>query len=329
MFSRTSLIVLIWAACLHAAPLPSRVFLSDARLSLEIPSGWTTVDSGDLDPLFVRETPEGAEAMIGFRLFPIRDAAAFSSTIDPEALKAFAINDAASQIGKGRILTQGTRLFAERPAYEMTWETPKTEGLEQTQALYVFAENRFAVLLLRARRESFAWLVPEFQKWLESARSLSRRGSGSLDSPSHGGVWAHVGGGARVRFPEDWLIGVADDRMVGAAFAHEERHLTFTLSMEPGAFPAGMPAEAAMPLAKELIEKKGFRVTEAAHEPFHGLPALELSYEGSPGSRLLKGHDIWVFGRQSRWLINIEGDSKLYRARWNDFRDILSAIDFL
>ena len=135
-----------------------------------------------------------------------------------------------------------------------------------------------------------------------------------MDAPAHGGLWVHQTGGAKIAFPEDWLIGVADDRQVGATVAHDKMHLDFTAVVDVCDARLQTMETQEKDAARRAIEKKGFKIVAESEEPFHGYPCFQLTYEGTVEDRFVRGEDLWVSGPKARWLISIEGDAKLLRA---------------
>jgi len=319
--------LLLSVSLLAEEPPPARIFWSDAKVSFTIPDGWAPGDEFPEGPLFIKKTAEGTDAFILGQASAPRDPDRISSDVDPKVLGSFALENI--QSAGGRVLAHNARTLLGKNAYEITWEQKNETSHTQTQSVFFFLENRFLAVALQAQRDSFAWLVPEFQEWLKGLRLLSRTSSGELDAPARGGRWIHETGGARVWIPEHWLIGVADDRMMGATFAENDRFITLTITVEPSEGVDTRLSEKTLALARKAIRTKGFKITEEMNEPFHGLPSLQFSYEGSPKGRFVKGHDLWVLSAKGRWLINLEGDSKLFRDRREDFRDILNALNFL
>ncbi len=66
-----------------------------------------------------------------------------------------------------------------------------------------------------------------------------------------------------------------------------------------------------------------------SEEPFHGLSAFHILYEGTDGGRYLRGQDIWVASPKGRWLFNLEGDGAFFNKLTDDYSDILNNIQFL
>jgi hypothetical protein len=309
-----------------AIEAPPRVFFSDAKLSFTYPDAWQISPSFPVGPLFVRVTQEGTQAFIACQISEPVDSSRISAEISSDVLKEFALAGHAAQ---SRMLSSSARTLAGRPAYEITWENSGTEGVTQYQSIYFFVDNRFYMLSLRASRDSFPWLVPDFQTWLETVRVLSRRESGTLDSPAHGGVWIHQTAGGKVPVPEDWLIAVADDRQLGATVARDKMHVDLTVTVE--VLNAGSPEDLSSHKkpARKSIEKKRHRVTAETDAPFHGYPSFQFAYEGSPQGRFIRGQDIWVASPRALWLISVEGDSVLMRQIQEELEPLLAGIQFL
>lgn len=307
-------------------PPSSRIFWADAKLSFTIPHTWERGSQFPAGPLLMKRATETEIAMIIAQTSAPRDPNRVSSDVDPQTLGRVALEHVST--ANGRVLAHAARTLFGKNAYEITWETKDQGTLTQTQSVFFFMDNRFIAIALQADRNQFAWVVPEFQEWLSMVRPLSRASAGELDSPARGGTWINETGGARVWIPDHWLIGVADDRMLGATFAEEKKFVTLTVTVELAEGVDSRISEKTLALARKAIRRKGFTITEELNEPFHGLPSLQFSYEGSPEGRFVKGHDVWVLSPNGRWLINLEGDSKLFRERREDFRDILNAITF-
>jgi hypothetical protein len=323
------LVFLFATPCRAAEPMGSRVFFSDASISFAMPNHWDLSPAFPMGPLYTKKTQEGTDAFIACRVSNPVGTSKIAASVSTETLKAFAERDAVSQAEGTRILAAAKRTLAGLDAYEITWEISGPDVTVQVQTVYFFHDNRYYSLSLRAQRESFLWLVPDFQGWLNQVRLLSRRDAGALDTPAHGGVWIHQTGGARVTIPEPWLIGVADDRSLGAAFASDKMHVTLTITVDtPGTAEASLNEKQSDEIRKAL-EAKHFKVTELTEEPFHGLPSIQASYEGAPGERFVRGQDIYVFSPKGRWLINMEGDAPLLRQTAGSFSDILNDIHFL
>lgn len=314
------------AFCL-AVDAPPRIFFSDAKLSFTVPDNWSYSESFPYGPLMSRTTPEGSSAFIVCQLSDPLDATKISADVSSDTLKTFAAQDVAAHLGAGRVLASAERALGTRSAYEITWEQP--EGATQSQSVYFYVDGRFAVLTLRAERNSFPWLVPEFQTWLSTIRILARHDSGMLETPSHGGLWVHQTAGAKILVPENWLIGVADDRQVGAVLANGKMHADFTATVELAAPNAPDITAAHKKEARRVIEQKGFTVTAETEEPFHGFPAVEFSFEGTESGRFVKGQDIWVFSPKARWLLTVEGDGAFLRQISSDVQSLLGGIHFL
>lgn len=308
--------------------IESRVFWADAGLSLPVPDGWTFQDAfPDEGPFLMRELDHGRTARITVERDAPDASLPITADLDPEILARAARQKALA--GGSRIVARSDRTLGQRRAAEVTFLTPERDRVWQTQLVVGFMQDRLFSLHLKSLADDFPALVPGFQEWLERVRFLSRDNGGSLDAPSHGGLWIHQTGGARIAFPAIWGVGAADDRQVGAAYTDHQQEVTFTMTVGDPGVPAGEASEADRARIRKDLRSRGFRITEETDEPFHGHPSLQVAYEGAQNKRFLKGRDIWVYTPRGRWLINLQGDSRLFRERLNDFRDILDAIDFL
>jgi hypothetical protein len=315
--------VLAWAV-----ETPPRLFFSDAKLSFEIPDPWEISSSFPFGPLLTRKTQEGTDAFIVCQISDPLDGSRLSADTSVDILKNFATHDLSARATGARTLATTTRTLVGQNAYEVTWLNEGPEGVTQYQSIYFFMDNRFYVLSLKANRDSFPWIVQDFQNWLASVRILSRQDSGKLESPAHGGLWVHQTGGAKIEIPQDWLVGVADDHELGATIARDKMQLAFTAVVD-----ALAPAPREMTIeeknqARHMLQEKGHTIASESEEPFHGLPAFQLVYEDTVDGRFIRGQDLWVWSPKARWLINVEGDSRLLRQLSEEWHGILSNIHF-
>ena len=275
-----------------------------------------------------RKTQEGTDAFIVCQISDPVDSSRLSADTSTDILKNFATHDLSSRATGARTLATTDRTLAGQNAYEVTWLNEGPEGVTQYQSVYFFLDNRFYVLSLKANRDSFPWIVQDFQNWLTSVRILSRQDSGKLDSPAHGGLWVHQTGGAKIEVPDDWLIGVADDRELGATIARDKMHIDLTAvvdSLSPAAHEMTLEEKDQV---RRTIQEKGHKIVAESEEPFHGLPAFHVAYEDTVEDRFIRGQDLWIWSPKARWLINIEGDSRLLRQRQDEWQGILSNIHF-
>jgi hypothetical protein len=297
-------------------------------LSFVVPEPWDVPSSFPFGPLLTRKTQEGTDAFIQCQISDPVNTGRMSADVSIDTLKNFAAGDIGSRSKNSRTLASSARTLVGQNAYEVTWLSEGPEGVVQYQSVYFFMENRYYVLSLRAQRDSFPWIVQDFQSWLLSIHRLAREESGKLAAPAHGGLWVHQTGGAKIAFPEEWLVGVADDRQVGATIAHDKMHLDFTAEVEVQGAPAkpfGADEKAA---ARKTLEQKGYVVTTDSDEPFHGFPCYRLTYEGTLDGRFVRGQDLWVSSPRARWLINFEGDGAYYRQMTNQWQGILNTMHF-
>ena len=322
-----ALCLLPFAFC-HAAETPPRLFFSDAKLSFLVPAPWNVPSSFPFGPLLTRKTQEGTDAFILCQISGPVDSSRLSADASVDVLKAFATNDISSRAKTSRILASSARTLIGQNAYEVTWLSEGPEGVTQYQSVYFFMENRYYVLSLRANRDSFPWIVQDFQGWLLSIHRLSREESGKLAAPAHGGLWVHQTGGAKIAFPEEWLVGVADDRQIGATIARDPMHLDFTAEVAVLGSPAKEFGSDEKAAARKTLEQKGYAVTADSDEPFHGFPCYRLMYEGTIDGRFIRGQDLWVSSPRARWLINFEGDGAYLRQLTNQWQGILNGIQF-
>lgn len=310
-----------------APALPSRIFYADARVSFTIPDHWSFDPDFPQRPLLSRETPEGGLAQIHCELLDTGSPDHWRDQISPDELRDYARADLAKRAPKARVLAAENRTLAGRNAFEVTCEESQVGDALQRQVVYLFAENRYIAFSLAAGKNSFPWQVPEFQKWLAEVQTLSRRESGALNVPSHGGLWIHAEGGARVPFPDEWLVGVANDHLVGAALVRDEQHSEITVTLEP--HPAANDLDAKTKASTRAdFARKDWKIAAESEEPFHGYPAWDVEWQGYRAQRFVRGRDIWVVTPKARWLISLEADGSLSHKLEDDYRRILAGIEF-
>jgi hypothetical protein len=80
--------------------------------------------------------------------------------------------------------------------------------------------------------------------------------------------------------------------------------------------------------ARKALQSKGRTAVSESEEPFHGLPAFRIEYEYASDGRFIRGEDIWVSSAKARWLISLEGDSKLMRQMRDERQQVFNAIHF-
>lgn len=305
---------------------PARLYFSDARLSFLIPDAWQPGTLFPYGPMLTRKTQEGTDASIVCQISEPVDTTRLSADATPDMLKAFAARDLATRAPGARTLAGNARTLAGQNAYELTWLVEGSEGTTQQQSVYFFLDNRFYVLTLKATRDSFPWMVQDYQAWLAGVHLLSRQESGKVLSPSHGGIWVHQTGGARIEIPEEWLIAVADDRQLGATLARDKMSLSFSAVVDVNTTAAMTSSEKEE--ARRALRQKGRTISSESEEPFHGLPTFQLVYEYADQGRFFRSQDLYVQSPKGRWLISVEGDSRLLRQRQDDWQDILHHMHF-
>ncbi|MFA5975806.1 MAG: hypothetical protein WC859_06510 [Elusimicrobiota bacterium] len=328
-------LILFLSATVFAADSlqPARLFFSDANLSFTFPNHWETGASFPFGPLFSKTTKQGSQAFLSCEVSAPLNKDRLLSDVPYDILQSFARQDLSARYPNARLLVSGNRWLAGHHAFEMTWETAPAESSTgeslEYQSIYFFNQDRIYALTLRAHADSFLWLVPDFQEWLTTVRILSRRDAGALDNPANGGTWIHQTGGAKISFPEAWLIGVADDHTVGAAMAREKKHSEFTATVDVSHLSADPMTETEKQEVCQWVEKKGFRIRAESDEPFHGLPAFHLEYDGTLDGRFVRGRDVWVCSSKGRWLLNLEADGAFFVELSDDYRTILNTIEFI
>jgi len=322
------LALLFTAGLVSAIETPPRLFFSDAKLSFLVPEPWDVPPAFPIGPLLTRKTQEGTDAFILCQISEPVEAGRLSADASMEVLKTFAGQDIAARSKNTRILATAARTLAGKNAYEATWTSEGPEGVVQYQSVYFFIDNRYYVLSLRANAGSFPWIVQDFQNWLTTIHLLSRQDSGKLEAPAHGGLWVHQTAGAKIAFPEDWLIGVADDRQVGAAVVRDKLHLSLTATVDLPAPPTKELDAKEKEEARRALADKGYTVLSESDEPFHGLPAFRLVYEGTVDGRFVRGQDLWAKSAKARWLISLDGDGALLRQLSGEWQGILNGIQF-
>jgi hypothetical protein len=326
---RTIIVLLLCAAAAISAQPghPPRLFFSDAKISFLFPANWSVEPAFPFGPMFVKTTKQGSQAFITCEISNPLHEDRLASNLPHDQLKALAAQDMAAKSSKGRVLSETDRTLAAHNAYEVTWEDPSQQPPIQFQSLYVFSENRVYALTLRAQADSFPWLVPDFQEWLGGVRFLARRDSGALDTPALGALWIHQTGGAKVFVPSHWLVGVSDDRTLGAAYATEDKYAEMTVVVEPEQKDPQI-SEEDRAQARKALEKKGYKITREWEEPFHGYPAFHLAYQGNRKDRFVHAEDHWIATGKGRWLLSLEADGTLFSKLTEDFRTIINNFQF-
>jgi hypothetical protein len=318
-----------FAICHAVDTTPPRLFFSDAKISFTFPEHWTLEPAFPAGPLFSRTTPEGAPAYISCEISVPLDLNHLASDVPLDVLRQFAHDDVLSREPEAQILAEVPRTLAAQNAYEVTWKDSGGDLTLEYQSDYFFVEDRIYALTLRVRSDGFAGTVPDFQDWLGSLRVLTRRDSGSLDSPAHGGLWIHQTGGIKILIPGEWLIGVSDDHTLGATVVDGDMHSEITATVDVSSRTTQEISPDDQQEARTALEKKGFRVLQATDDPFHGYPAYEISYDGTKNDRYVRGQDIYVASPHGRWLFNMEADGRLFNKLTDNYRSILNDIQFL
>jgi hypothetical protein len=328
LFLRFAICLLPFAFChsVSAVDTSARLFFGDANLSFIFPLNWTFQSDFPKGALFTKTTTDGSQAVITLSLSEPSQDKEMSSDVTPQRLKAFAEQDLANHQAGVRTLSEQETVLAGRNALQIDWESGSDSSTLAHQSIYFFNGNRFYDFTLQASTGVFPWLASDYQGWLTSLRILSRRNSGALDDPAHGGLWIHQDGGVRIAIPDDWLIGVADDEMVGAAFVQNDLHSEFTATVEVSTNAAATLSSREKKEARKTLRRKGLRITTESEELFNGLPAYRLTYEGWSHGRLVAGQDLWVITPKSHCLFNFEADSDLFAALSDQYTQILKHI---
>jgi hypothetical protein len=312
-----------------ATDTQSRLFFSDANISFICPSHWTLQPNFPYGPLFTKTIKDGTTALISCAISAPLEENNVSADISQQVLKQLAKNELEVHQPGYRALSERDRQLAGQNAFEITWEDVVDSQTLKHQSLYFFVEDRIYALTLQSNPHSFRWLVPDYQHWLNSLRILSRKDSGSLEDPAHGGLWIHQTGGVKIAIPEPWLIAVSDDRTLGATFAQGGLHTEITATVDLSSPTSREFSRRDKKDALKAVHKKGLRIVHDSNDPFHGLPAFQVQYEGMLNDRVVKGMDIWVISPKGRWLFNVEGDVSLYNSLADQYEQILKNIEFI
>ena len=313
----------------HAVDTAPRVYFSDAKLSFIFPANWTLEPKFPYGPLFSKTTQEGVPALISCAISqPLQDNK-LSADISRDVLKELAERDFAARQPGFKAIDEKDRQLADHNAFEITWESTADGQTLQHRSIYFFVENRVYAITLQAGAKSFRWLIPDFEKWLTSFEILSRKDSGAVMQPAHGGLWIHQTGGIKITIPEEWLIAVSDDHTLGATYAKNSLHADVTATVDTS---TAATKELTKKERKELLKtykNRGQDIMKISEEPFHGYPTLTLTYEGAKGDRAVEGQDIWITTPKGRWLINLEADSSFASGMGDRYQQILNGIQFL
>lgn len=312
-----------------ADTLQPRLVFSDANISFTFPNRWTLQANFPYGPLFTKTLQDGSQAYISCAISELLEQNRISADISHEVLKQLARRELQSREKGYRSISEKDRRIAGQSAFEITWESIVSSRTVQHQTFYFYAQNRIYALSLEAPPRPFRFALPDFQHWLMSLRVLSRKDSGALADPARGGLWIHQTGGVKILVPTDWLIAVSDDRTLGVTLARGDQHVDLTATVDVSSNTVGEFSQKDKREAFKAIHKEGFRILSETDEPFHGLPARVITYEGTTGARVLKGTDIWVLSPKGRWLFNLEGDVSLYNSLSESIQELLNHIEFI
>jgi hypothetical protein len=277
----------------------------------------------------VKPTKNGQNAVISCAISAPLTHNQILADVSQQVLKQLAKQELTTHQPGYRLLSERDRRLADHHAYEVVWENQIDSQTVTHQTLYFFVENRLYALSLQTPSSAFKWIVPDFQNWLSTVRVLSRQNKSALAEPSRGGLWIHQTGGIKIPLGQDWLIAVADDRQLGAAFAQDSQHTEFTATVDASSSTDREFAEADRKQALKSLRKKGLRVTNDRLDAFHGYPSYVVEYEGRLNDRVIKGMDIWVLTPKGRWLFNVEGDVSLYNSLTDAYKTLFDAIEFI
>ncbi len=310
-------------------PAPARLFYADANVSVTLPDRWDLNTAFPAGPMFSRNEAGGAQALMTCVLSDPIDPHHLTGDLPPEALHKAVDADLTARAPQGKVLSRHDRSIGGHAGYELTWENPEEDRTYEYASVYFFFRHRIYTLTMRAPADRYADLIADFENWVGSLQILARTTGGALLEPAHGGIWVHVAGGARVAIPGDWLIGIADDQHMGATLVQADQHTEVTATVDTALTGATALTEEERAMDRHALVSEGFRILHESDEPFHGLPAYALAYDGKRGARFVKGQDLWVASSRGRWLFNIEGDGPLFNKRTNDYRDIMNQVQFL
>ena len=307
---------------------PSRLFFSDAKVSFRIPNNWQLEPKFPYGPLFTKRSNDGTTAVISCAISAPINQNRISADVSYDILKQLAKRELEIRQPGYRSVSERERQLAGQNAFELVWES-QADRKRRHQTLYFFLEDRIYAFSLQSSARTFKWTHPDFQNWLNSIRVLRRVNAGTVDTPAHGGLWIHQTAGLKVAIPDAWLVAVADDRSLGITVAEGNLQAAMTITVDVGSSTAQGFSSADKKDATKAIRRKGLRIVGESEEPFHGLPAFEVRYEGESKDRVVKGRDIWVLGPKARWLFNLEGDVSLYNSLSDAYKHILDLMEFI
>ncbi len=308
------------------APAPSRLFFSDAKLSFIFPAHWRLQPGFPYGPLFAKPTKSGREAVISCAISAPLSQTHLAADIPAGMLKDLARKELESHQPGFTPVAEVEKSISGHRAYEIIWDG---DDSLRNESVYFFIEDRIYAVNLKADSAAFRWLSPDFHNWLKSIQILSRRESGALNVPAHGGLWIHQTGGLKVILPEAWLIGVSDDHTLGAVIVQGNDQSNLTASWD------GTPAKTARissndkKALRKAIHRKGYKIDTDQEFSFHGFPALQVTYEGPKGERYIIAEDLLVATPKGNWLFSFDADSGLFRTMCLEYQKILKDLQFI
>jgi hypothetical protein len=323
VFLISALCSLISEFSVAADTLP-RIFFSDANISFTVPNHWDLQPHFPYGPLFSK----GSAQISCVISAPLSDTH-MTADMSQDVLKGLAMRELQAHQPGYQALEEQDRQVSGHNAFAITWENVVDSQTLRNQTVYFYVANRVYAMTLQSSPKTFKWVAPDFKHWLTSLRILSREDTGALQDPAHGGLWIHQTGGLKISVPENWLIAVSDDRLLGAAIAQDTQHAMFTATVDLSTPGAKSFRRRDRKEAYKLVHGKGLRIVQDAEDAFHGLPGYKIQYEGMLKDRVVKGIDIWVLSPKGRWLFNVEGDVTLYNSLTAQIEQILNNIEFI
>jgi len=325
MKRRLATLIFIFAAgtVFAADATPQRIYFSDAGLSFTFPPGGELDDHFPMAPLFHLSMDNAKPALIFCRASKPFSPMHIAADIPMDELSRLAIDSLQSQFGMV-IDSKEEDSFSEHHALRVLSHT--AEG-HCALTEFFFKDGRLYALSLEAPTDAIEIYRPLFENWLKQVSLVGPAENDALLQPSHGGLWIHQSGGLRIKVPTAWLIGVSNARTLGMTISQDDQHSELTATVDIlNTAKEILPNEKTD--AEQALEKKGYRLLSESDEPFHGLAALRLEYDGQKGARYIRGEDIWVASAKGRWLFSMEGDGVFFRGLMADYVTLLNDMDF-